>query len=43
MPGLDKPVGKTVGYHFRRGGHTVARYDWEQYLNFADRHLVVKK
>ncbi|MCZ6795715.1 MAG: acetylxylan esterase [Planctomycetota bacterium] len=39
MPPLDRPVGKTMGYHFRTGGHDVKDYDWEQYLNFADRHL----
>jgi hypothetical protein len=39
MPGLNKPVGKTIGYHIRTGEHDVTDYDWEQYLNFADRHF----
>ena len=39
MPGLNQPVGKTIGYHIRTGKHDVTDYDWEQYLNFADRHL----
>ena len=39
MPGPDRPVGKTIGYHLRRGGHALTAYDWEQYLNFADKHL----
>lgn len=39
MPPLDQPVGKTIGYHFRTGEHDVTAYDWEQYLNFADRHF----
>jgi hypothetical protein len=38
------PVGKSVqggiGYHVREGKHDVQPFDWEQYLNFADRHLV---
>ncbi|MCS6850942.1 MAG: acetylxylan esterase [Gemmataceae bacterium] len=39
MPPIDRPVGQFVGYHIRSGGHDVTAYDWEQYLNFADRHL----
>jgi hypothetical protein len=39
MPGLNQPVGKTIGYHIRTGKHDVTDYDWEQYLNFADRHF----
>ena len=39
MPGLNRPVGTTVGYHVRSGGHNVTEYDWERYLDFADRHL----
>ncbi|MBI4660363.1 MAG: acetylxylan esterase [Verrucomicrobia bacterium] len=39
MPGLNQPVGKTIGYHIRTGKHDVTDYDWEQYLNFADSHL----
>jgi hypothetical protein len=39
MPVPDRPVGKTIGYHRRRGEHALTAYDWEQYLGFADRHL----
>ncbi len=39
MPALDTPVGGTIGYHIRKGKHDVTDYDWEQYLNFADKHL----
>ena len=39
MPAADQPVGRTVGYHVRTGGHDITAYDWERYLDFADRHL----
>jgi hypothetical protein len=39
MPALEHPIGDTVAYHVRRGGHDVTIYDWKQYLNFADRQL----
>jgi len=43
MPAVDKPVHGTIGYHIRSGGHDVTDYDWQQYLDFADRHLGKKK
>ena len=39
QPKTDQPVGQHVGYHLRTGKHDVTDFDWEQYLNFADRHL----
>jgi dienelactone hydrolase len=38
-PPPDTPVGDTIGYHVRRGDHALATYDWERYMDFADRHL----
>ncbi len=39
MPAVNEPVQESVGYHIRTGAHDVTDYDWQQYLNFADKHL----
>jgi hypothetical protein len=39
MPAVNQPVSGTIGYHIRSGKHDVTDFDWEQYLNFADKHL----
>ena len=38
-PKVDTPVGGVIHYHVRRGGHDVTSYDWERYLDFADRYM----
>ena len=38
MPEVNHPVSDHLGYHIRSGKHNVTAYDWEQYLNFADKH-----
>lgn len=39
MPAVEEPVGKFIAYHVRRGKHDVTAYDWDRYLDFADRHF----
>jgi hypothetical protein len=38
----NSPVGQTIGYHLREGVHDILLYDWEQYMNFADKHVEIK-
>ncbi|MBL8295094.1 MAG: hypothetical protein JNN08_24835 [Bryobacterales bacterium] len=37
FPAVGKPVHGRIGYHLRTSKHGVTLYDWEQFLNFADR------
>lgn len=39
MPGVHEPVHSTIGYHIRAGEHDVTTYDWDRYMDFADRHF----
>lgn len=40
MPEVGKPITDGfIGYHIRKGKHTMTAYDWTQFLNFADLHL----
>jgi hypothetical protein len=40
MPPLDTPVHEgRIGYHVRSGSHNLTLYDWNRYMDFADKHL----
>lgn len=39
MPKLHEPIKNDVGYHIRAGKHDVIDYDWESFMDFADKHF----
>jgi hypothetical protein len=39
MPGLSQPVMSTIGYHIRPGKHGITDYDWDCFMDFADKHM----
>lgn len=43
LPEVDQPLRQgSLGYHLRTGKHDLTRYDWEQYLDFADEQMPAK-
>jgi hypothetical protein len=41
MPPVDHPVGETIRYHIRTGKHDFTLYDWQQYLDFANKQFEI--
>ena len=39
MPAINHPVQNTIAYHIRNGKHAVTKFDWEQYIIWADKQL----
>jgi hypothetical protein len=40
MPPPDHPIHEgSIGYHLRTGKHSIAVQDWQNFLDFADKHL----
>lgn len=37
-PAPDRSVGDFIGYHNRTGKHDILLFDWEHYMDFADKH-----
>ena len=39
FPGEERPLQEgSVSYHMRIGKHNLTAYDWDRYMDFADRH-----
>lgn len=40
QPEPEKPIlDGYIGHHIRKGKHEMLEYDWQQYMNFADKHF----
>jgi hypothetical protein len=39
MPGVSQPAMGDVAYHIRPGKHAVTDYDWDRYMDFADKYF----
>lgn len=40
FPAPDSPVHEgSIGYHLRTGKHNLTEYDWQCFMDFADKHL----
>ncbi len=39
MPAISQPAMGTIAYHVRPGKHDVTNYDWDRYMDFADKHF----
>ena len=39
MPQPDTPVSGDIAYHIRTGKHNITDYDWEQFIDFANKEF----
>jgi hypothetical protein len=39
MPPIDKPATGRISYHIRTGKHDVKEFDWQRYMDTADKYV----
>lgn len=39
LPEINEPSMNTIGYHIWEGGHRLSLYNWDRYMDFADKFL----
>lgn len=39
IPKVNTPVSGRIGYHMKKGRHSMRLYDWKQYIKFANKHF----
>jgi len=39
MPDINEPIMNTIGYHIRSGKHDVTDFDWQCYMDIAEKHF----
>ncbi|MBP7052627.1 MAG: acetylxylan esterase [Phycisphaerae bacterium] len=39
MPSVNQPAMGAIAYHIRTGKHDVTNYDWDRYMDFADKQF----
>jgi len=39
QPPPEQSVGQSIGYHLRSGPHDITGWDWQRYLDFAEKHF----
>jgi hypothetical protein len=39
LPAINVPIMGTIGYHIRKGRHGIKKFDWKQFIKFANLHF----
>ncbi|MFX0099865.1 MAG: alpha/beta hydrolase family protein [Candidatus Hodarchaeota archaeon] len=42
MPKVNKPIAGRIGYHMKKGRHSITLYDWKEYIKFANKHFNIE-